>query len=181
MPGFMDFMSGNSDLLNKLKSGGYSGGNISQPPIQGGNPMGAMGVTGGNIGTPVPLGGGGIAGGNMPDPNRLPPGVMAPPPGLNGPAGTNLPGGPMGGMTKPMNPMRKIINRGPGMGVNPGPTNGALGGNRGLTTGPLGARPPMNSTVPPTMRSGGIGGMAPRPAQRPGMRKMRGRGGMSMF
>jgi hypothetical protein len=67
----------------------------------------------------------------------------------------------------------------------PGPGS-LLGGNTG-PHGPGGGfvppnvNPPMNSTQPPMRRNGGVGGVAPRPAQGPMMRKQRGRGGMSMF
>jgi hypothetical protein len=176
MPGFMDFMSGNSDLMNKLKQGGYTGGNMGQPlPTN----TGGVGVTsptnfGGRLGPDM-----GMPGGNMPNPmggvpgQNLPPGMNAPPPGLTGPPGMNLPGGPMGGGG--MNPMRRVTNRPPNPGVNP--TN--AGGGRDLTAGPLGARPPMDMNVPPNMRRGGVEG-ANRPGQTPRARTNRG-GGISMF
>jgi len=110
--------------------------------------------------------------------------------GVSGPVRRELPAPPLGGLNIPRS----------GVGVPPaGPYGGIMGGqglppqNGGMETRPLpmggmpapapisSPTPPMNSTQPPMMRSGGVGGVAPRPAQETPMRRMRGRGGMSMF
>jgi hypothetical protein len=175
----------------------------------GGAGLGQVGVAGGNMGTPIPpntmsptslppqnLGEIGRPGGNMPTPTPpnimggpigtdgrpLPPGQLLPPPSLGAPPGLGLPGAPGGNM----NMLRKIMHGG-GLGrVMGGPAMGGTtainptgGGNFGPGTTGGNMPNPMDSTVAPNMRRGGILGQ-PRPGQTPRARTNRG-SGLSMF
>jgi len=91
---------------------------------------------------------------------------------------------PMGGLPPGIPPVQgpgSIMGVPPVRAPRPSPIGGLPGGNGGIMGGQDIKRGRMNSTLPPMRRNGGVGGVAPRPAQGNMMRKQRGRGGMSMF
>ena len=97
------------------------------------------------------------------------------PMGMGNPGGLKSIAGKLGGGI-----LGQVASRMSGV-VGGGGMSGARPPLGGMGMGKISSPQPMNSTLPPPMRNGGVGGVAPRPAQDPMMRKQRGRGGMSMF
>jgi len=142
-------------------AGGLYGGVANTGGI---NPGGGLSVLNGGLSR---VGGGGVGGPNLP-------------PDFNMPT-------PMGGLPPGIPPIQgpgSLLGTPPVSAPAPSPMGGLPGGAGpygGIMGGQDVKRGRMNSTQPPPMRNGGVGGVAPRPAQGPMMRGIRGRGGMSMF
>ena len=139
----------------------------------------AMGGGGGFIPPEVMGGGGGVVNPGMGMAEGIQGAGSMTPMGMGNPGGLKSIAGKLGGgiLGQVASRMSGVVGGGMGRGSTPSPA-GPYGGIMG---GQDVKRGRMNSTQPPPMSNGGVGGVAPRPAQGPMMRGIRGRGGMSMF